>query len=102
MWVEIFKMHLEWGWKVKEGGGWFRAKPQRERSMLHRRSRSGSRSIAVVGSSTGQRHPSREKRAVARARNRLKCRDQGSPFCKLPAHGRSQRSGQLQKPIEVG
>ena len=43
MWMEIFKMHLEWGWKVKDGGGWFGAKPQRERSMLHRRSRSGSR-----------------------------------------------------------
>ena len=59
MWVEIFKMHLEWGCEVKDGGGWFGAKPQRERSMLQWRGRSGSRSIAVVGSSTGQRHPSR-------------------------------------------
>ena len=23
MWVEIFKMHLEWGWKGKEGDGCF-------------------------------------------------------------------------------
>ena len=29
--------------------------------MLHRRGRSGSRSITVVGSSTGQRHPQREE-----------------------------------------
>ena len=58
--------------------------------------------MAVIGSRDHRRHHPRGK-VRSRARNRNGVRMSGQPIlCKLQENGMSQRSGPIQKPIEVG